>query len=78
MSLRSRLRKLFDPVESRREEYEHLSEEPVAQAPEPREPAAPDGPFRCKVCGFRSDDDSYCPICLAQTMKPVPEPRARR
>jgi rubrerythrin len=78
MSLRSRLRKLFDPVESRREEFEHLSEQAVAKPPELPEPAAPQesAPFRCRVCGFASDDDSYCPVCLAQTMKPVPQPRA--
>lgn len=80
MSLRSLLRKLTDPVESRRDEFEHMSEKPVAKPPAPPEHAENpnSAPFRCRVCGYRSDDDSYCPICLAQTMRPVPQPRLRR
>jgi rubrerythrin len=80
MSLRSKLRKLVDPVENRRPEYEHMSDTVFASPPRPEVHAADAGGglLRCKVCGFRSDDASYCPSCLAETMRPVPRPRARR
>ncbi len=85
MSFFSRLKKLVDPVQGRFEEYTHLDdtpppEEEVAEAEKPpvieSEPLPSGEPFyRCKACGYSSLDPSYCPRCLADTMRRVKPPR---
>ncbi len=38
----------------------------------PKREASGDGnAFVCRICGHRSDDRSYCPTCLADTMVPA-------
>jgi hypothetical protein len=64
VSIVESLIKLVDPVaaHAREEERRVLREEPK------RDDAAPPM-FACRVCAHRSPDGSYCPVCLADTMR---------
>jgi rubrerythrin len=66
MSIVESLRKLVDPVEARAREEELR----VTREQPKRDDAAPPL-FVCRVCGHRSADGSYCPVCLADTMERV-------
>lgn len=67
MSIIESLNKLVDPVRAREREEELRKERE-----QPKREASGDPPrFVCRICGHRSEDRSYCPECLADTMKPV-------
>lgn len=77
MSIVESLRRLVDPVGHRHEELRRraLREEPrreEAGGPPEEDEAAERDPavqYRCRVCGHVSEDRSYCPKCLADTMR---------
>jgi rubrerythrin len=87
MSIVWSLKRLFDPATHYREEGEQHAEREQprrvhvgGQAGDPPRfevltgPPADDGPpprFCCRVCGYESRSDAYCPECLADTMKPA-------
>jgi rubrerythrin len=63
--------KLVDPARAREreEELRRQREQPKrAQSGEPPR-------FTCRVCGLVSEDTTYCPECLAETMVPLRDPR---
>jgi rubrerythrin len=66
MSIVESLKKLVDPVAARAREEELR----VAREQPKRDDAAPPV-FECRVCGHRSTEASYCPVCLADTMERV-------
>ncbi|HLU65614.1 MAG TPA: hypothetical protein VKZ63_05035 [Kofleriaceae bacterium] len=74
MSLIWPLERLFEPphkVEERGRELEAEvkgSEDSGGDPPPTRAPPR----FRCRVCDHESEDGSYCPDCLADTMRPAP------
>ena len=61
--------KLVDPAQAREREEERRT-----QREQPKREHAGDPPrFACRICGHASEDKSYCPECLADTMQPVRE-----
>lgn len=61
------LLKLVDPVQARAREEERRT-----QREQPKREHDGDPPrFACRICGHASEDKSYCPECLADTMQPV-------
>jgi rubrerythrin len=66
MSIVESLIKLVDPVQAQAREEERR----VAREQPKRDDAAPPL-FACRVCGHRSADGAYCPVCLADTMERV-------
>lgn len=77
------LKRLFDPQSYFWEESEREAER---EQPDDSESGDPPGfaveasdakpgisgaGFSCRVCGYKSADDAYCPECLADTMQPV-------
>jgi rubrerythrin len=64
VSIVESLIKLVDPVQAQAREEERR----VAREQPKRDDAAPPV-FVCRVCGHRSADSAYCPICLADTME---------
>jgi rubrerythrin len=66
MSIVESLKKLVDPIAAREKEAELISarEQPVRE-----DPSGPPS-YECRVCGYVSNDPSYCPTCLALTMRP--------
>jgi len=64
MSILTSFKKLVDPEAARLEEAERKAER---ERPK-REHAGDGNAFVCKICGYRSDDRSWCPTCLADTM----------
>lgn len=81
MSLVWLLRKFVDPVQHR-EDAEELRRKREAIPPDidpdlvdaaaPPPPKADGRRWRCRVCAHESGDGSYCPTCLADTMKQIP------
>jgi len=68
VSIVESLKKIADPVQARQREEELRKEREQPQ----REHSGDDPPrFVCRICGHASDDKSYCPECLADTMQPV-------
>ncbi len=67
MSIVESLKKLVDPVQARAREEELRKER---EQPKRDHSGDPPG-FACRICGHVSDDKSYCPECLADTMRPV-------
>jgi hypothetical protein len=71
MSIVESLLKIVDPVQAkaREEERRVQREQPVRNddADPPR--------FACRVCGTEDDQGSYCPKCLAGTMRRMPRAR---
>lgn len=66
MSILSTFRKLMDPDTARLEEAEKKAER---ERPKKEDAGGPG--YRCKVCGRIGDEKSFCPDCLADTMKPI-------
>ena len=66
MSIVESLKKLVDPIAARQKEAELIS---ARAQPVREDPGEPPG-YECRVCGHLSTDPSYCPTCLALTMRP--------
>ena len=67
MAIVESLVRLFDPVQARVREAERK-----AAREQPKRDHDGDPPrFACRICGHVSDDRSYCPDCLADTMEPA-------
>jgi rubrerythrin len=67
MAIVESLVRLFDPVQAREREAQRK-----AAREEPKRERDGDPPrFSCRICGHVSDDRSYCPECLADTMQPL-------
>jgi hypothetical protein len=67
VSIVESLIRLTDPVQAREREAELRK-----KREEPKRNHAGDPPrFACRICGHESDDKSYCPECLADTMEPL-------
>jgi hypothetical protein len=70
VSIVESLKRLFDPASARQEEAERRAarEQPV------REEVGPTKWFECRVCGHRGPEPTFCPTCLAGTMRPSRRP----
>ena len=69
MGIVESLTKLVDPAAAREREEERR----VARETPKKEPAgAPPDRFACRVCGHRSAEGPFCPVCLAGTMERLP------
>jgi rubrerythrin len=79
MSIVWSLKRLFDPATHNREEGERRAERELPRRTRESDPPqfdvegrspAPEPPqqFCCRVCGYESRSDAYCPDCLADTM----------
>jgi rubrerythrin len=67
VSLIETFKKIVDPVQAREREEELRKERE-----QPKRDQSSDPPrYVCRICGHASDDKSYCPECLADTMRPV-------
>jgi rubrerythrin len=65
VSIVESLRRLVDPVEARNQQEQRRSERE-----QPIREADGDPPnYRCRVCDYEGPEPSYCPSCLAETMK---------
>jgi rubrerythrin len=79
MSIIWTLRKYVDAIEHREEEAARERDRRLAgrqalgDGEEEAEvgPPAPEKLHGCRVCGHRSLDPTYCPVCLADTMVPL-------
>lgn len=67
MSIVESLKKLVDPVQAREREEELRKKREQSQRDHSGDPPR----FVCRICGHVSDDKSYCPECLADTMQPA-------
>jgi rubrerythrin len=67
VSIVESLKKLVDPVQARAREEELRKEREQPKRDHSGDPPS----FACRICGHVSDDKSYCPECLADTMRPV-------
>ncbi len=67
MSLMYTIKKVLDPLAAREEEARRRRQR--ESVPDQN---GDDHRFRCRVCGFVSDQWEYCPHCLADTMNQVP------
>jgi rubrerythrin len=67
MSIVESLIRLVDPVQAQeREESRRIQRE------QPKREAAGDPPrHRCRICGLVDEAPVYCPVCLADTMRPI-------
>jgi rubrerythrin len=63
MSIRATLEKLTDPMNARKKEVE------LKNQLKPENQKSNDDGFKCRVCGFLSDNKTYCPQCLSDTME---------
>lgn len=70
MSIIESLLKIVDPVQAQaREEDRRIQRE------QPKREVAGEPPrFRCRVCGLEDRFPVFCPVCLADTMRPVVAP----
>ena len=83
MSLLWTLRKWVDPVEyAQEEEARRRQREALPSEPQPGDDPhrllpsrEKDALFRCRVCGHTAGDGSFCPRCLAATMRPLKQRR---
>ncbi len=68
VSIVESLKKLFDPATQRQEEAERQTarEKPI------REETGPSKLFECRVCHYLGPEPTFCPTCLAGTMRPAP------
>lgn len=59
--------KIVDPVQAQaREEDRRIQRE------QPKREAAGAPPLhRCRICGLEDEVTDYCPVCLADTMRPT-------
>jgi len=69
VSIVESLKKLVDPVRARQEEQERRSDRERPAADDEGGPPAPNR--RCRVCGHEGTEPSFCPDCLAETMRPL-------
>jgi hypothetical protein len=69
MSIGQSLKRLFDPIEYRREHEELKRKAETRRAEEEPDlpPRAPQG-LRCRLCGYEGPG-RYCLRCLAETME---------
>ena len=67
MSIVYTLKKLVDPIRARQNQDEYSGH--LQQAG--RQNAGPTTTFECGFCGYRHTNGSYCPECLADTMRVV-------
>jgi DNA-nicking Smr family endonuclease len=67
VSIVESLRRLFDPAAHRQEEAERRAarEKPI------REETGPPKWFECRVCRHLGPEPTFCPTCLAGTMRPT-------
>jgi rubrerythrin len=67
VSIVESLIRLVDPVQAQaREEDRRIQRE------QPKREAAGDPPrYRCRICGLEDEASIYCPMCLADTMRPI-------
>jgi hypothetical protein len=66
VSILESLTRLVDPVAAREREAERER----LRAPARRTDAGPPPSFECRVCGHLGPEPSFCPECLAETMRP--------
>jgi hypothetical protein len=66
VSILESLTKLVDPVAARAQEAERER----LRTPARQSPAGPPPTFECRVCGYLGPEPSFCPTCLAETMRP--------
>ena len=79
MSIIWTLKKLVDPIAHRQEAaaLKKEREQPrYSMAGDPPDPGAAgeEHPHVCTFCGHESREPEYCPVCLADTMRPVVSP----
>jgi hypothetical protein len=71
MSIIQSLKRLFDPIEYRREHQELKRKTQVRRSEgQPDRPPPAQGHWQCRLCGERGDSQ-YCLHCLAETMERV-------
>lgn len=72
MSLIESFLKVVDPVQAQAREQERR-----VQREQPKREASGAPPvYRCRICGLEDEASEYCPVCLADTMRPVaPAPK---
>jgi rubrerythrin len=68
VSIIESLKKLVDPAAA--QESEELRR--VAREVPVKENTGAPPELVCRVCGHRSADSRFCPVCLAETMERVP------
>jgi rubrerythrin len=72
MSILAPFERLFDTAgqiaRRERDREQDLAGDPEGEGDGPAPP--PPG-FRCRVCGLEAAEPAYCPVCLADTMKPL-------
>ncbi len=80
MSILESLRRLIDPISHREEQAERRKarEQPEYRfSGDPPRTGASDSErtdmFICSACGHRAADRTFCPTCLADTMRSVEE-----
>jgi hypothetical protein len=66
MSIIESWKKLVDPAGAR----EDAAERERLRQPARQTEAGPPPTFECRVCGHLGPEPAFCPICLAQTMRP--------
>jgi hypothetical protein len=80
MSIIWTLRKYIDAIEHREEEAAQERDRRLARRQAlggdgeeacAEQPAPPVRLSECRICGHRSSDRAYCPVCLADTMVEV-------
>jgi hypothetical protein len=64
------LTKLVDPLAARAREAERER----LRGQSGRTAAGPPRTFECRVCGYLGPEPSFCPTCLAETMRPSDKP----
>lgn len=76
MSIAWTLKSLVDPIAHQQEAaaLRKEREQPrYSLAGDPPDPGKTDmaGVFACASCGHQAPDPEFCPVCLADTMRPV-------
>jgi rubrerythrin len=69
MGIVESLTKLVDPAAAREREEERRV---AREIPKKETAVAPPDRFECRVCGHRSAEGPFCPVCLAGTMERLP------
>ena len=70
VSIVESLKRLFDPATAQQESAERR----VAREQPERDDAGPDKWFECRVCRYVGREATFCPTCLAGTMRPTRAP----
>jgi len=67
MSIVESLIRLVDPVQA-----QARAEDRRIQREQPKREVAGDPPrYRCRICALEDAAEVYCPVCLADTMRPI-------